>query len=78
MYSHGLMKACEDMAHCFYQHKNRLQDDVVPVRQQRYRMNPNYATHVKEQIDKLVKIGFIRLVKQATWLSPIVVVPKKN
>ena len=41
-------------------------------------MNPNDATRVKEEIDKLLKIGFIRLVKRATWLSPIVVVPKKN
>ena len=41
-------------------------------------MNPNYATRVKEEIDKLLRIGFIRPVKQATWLSPIVVVPKKN
>ena len=41
-------------------------------------MNPNYAARVKEEIDKLLKAGFIRLVKQATWLSPIVVVPKKN
>ena len=27
---------------------------------------------------KLLKVGFILLVKKATWLSPIVVVPKKN
>ena len=40
--------------------------------------NPNYAARVKEEIDKLLKIGFIPLVKRATWLSPIVVVPKKN
>ena len=40
-------------------------------------MNPNYAAKVKEEIDKLLR-GFIRPVKQATWLSPIVVVPKKN
>ena len=25
-----------------------------------------------------MKVGFIRLVKKVTWLSPIVVVPKKN
>ena len=37
-------------------------------------MNPNYAARVKEEIDKLLKAGFIRLVKQATWLSPIVVI----
>ena len=41
-------------------------------------MNPNYAARVKEEIDKLLKAGFIRPVKQATWLSPIVLVPKKN
>ena len=41
-------------------------------------MNPNYAAEVKEEIDKLLRVGFIRPVKQATWLSPIVVVPKKN
>ena len=33
---------------------------------------------VKEEIGKLLKVGFIRSVKQATWLSLIVVVPKKN
>ena len=41
-------------------------------------MNPNYATKVKEEIDKLLRVGFIRPVKKATWISPIVVVPKKN
>ena len=41
-------------------------------------MNPNYAAKVKEEIDKLLRVGFIRPVKQATWLSPIMVVPKKN
>ena len=41
-------------------------------------MNPNYAARIKEEIDKLLKAGFIRPIKQATWLSPIVVVPKKN
>ena len=41
-------------------------------------MNPNYATKVKEEINKLLRVGFIRPVKKATWLSPIVVVLKKN
>ena len=34
-------------------------------------MNPNYAAKVKEEIDKLLRVGFIRPVKHATWLSPI-------
>jgi hypothetical protein len=33
---------------------------------------------VKQDIDKLLATGFIEYVKEVTWLSPIVVVPKKN
>ena len=33
---------------------------------------------MKEEIDKLLRVGFIRPVKKATWLSSIVVVPKTN
>jgi hypothetical protein len=40
-------------------------------------MNPNYAARVKEEIDKLLKAGFIYPVDRAEWLSPIVIVPKK-
>jgi hypothetical protein len=55
-----------------------LAKDAIPVQQRRYRLNPNYAVKVKEEIDKLLRVGFIRSVKRATWLSPIVVVPRKN
>ena len=60
----------------FYQHKINLSPNTVPIRQRRY--HPNYAARVKEEIDKLLWVGFIRPVRRATWLSPIVVVPKKN
>ncbi len=33
---------------------------------------------VKQYIDKLLVVGFIQHVEEATWLSLIVVVPKKN
>jgi poly(A) polymerase Pap1 len=33
---------------------------------------------VKQNIDKLLVARFIQFVEEATWLSPIVVVPKKN
>ena len=62
----------------YYQHQINLLPNTRPVQQRRYRMNPNYAAKVKEEIDKLLRVGFIRPVKGATWLSPIVVVPKKN
>ena len=41
-------------------------------------MNPDYVTKMKEEIDKLPWVGFIRPVECAMWLSPIIVVPKKN
>ncbi len=33
---------------------------------------------IKQDIDKLVTIGLIQSIKEATWLPPIMVVPKKN
>ena len=60
-----------------YQHRIHLSRDMKPVAESHYRMNQNYAVKI-EEIDKLLRVGFIRLVKQATWLSPIMVVPKKN
>jgi hypothetical protein len=46
--------------------------------QARYKLNPNYAIAVKQDIDNLLVVGFIQFVEEATWLSPITVVPKKN
>jgi hypothetical protein len=43
-----------------------------------YRLNPNYVAMVKHDIDKLLVVGFIQPVEEATWLSPIVIVLKKN
>ena len=59
-------------------HRIELDTAISPCHQARYRMNPNYAKAVKEDLEKLLKAGFIEPVDQATWLSPIVVVPKKN
>jgi hypothetical protein len=41
-------------------------------------MNPHYIERVRAELDKLLVAGFIYPVKSASWLSPIVVVPKKN
>lgn len=41
-------------------------------------MNLNYAKAVKIDLKGLLSAGFIAPVNQATWLSPITVVPKKN
>jgi hypothetical protein len=43
-----------------------------------YRLNLNYATTIKHDIGTLLVASFIQLVEGATWLSPIVVILKKN
>jgi hypothetical protein len=54
-------------------------DTSIPlVHQVRYWLNPNYAIIVKQNIDKLLVVGFIKPIEDTTWLSPIIVVPKKN
>ena len=59
-------------------HHIELDTAISPCHQARYRINPNYAKAVKEDLEKLLKASFIEPVDQATSLSPIVVVPKKN
>jgi hypothetical protein len=54
-------------------------DTSIPIAHQaRYKLNPNYAAIVKHDIDKLLTTKFIQPIEEATWLSPIVVVHKKN
>ena len=60
------------------QHKIVFEEDAAPVRQRQYCMNPKYSLMVKEEIDKLLEAGYIYKVPYSEWVSPIVVVPKKN
>jgi hypothetical protein len=41
-------------------------------------MNPNYTLRIRENLDKLLDVGFIYLIQTTQWLSPLVIVPKKN
>jgi hypothetical protein len=59
-------------------HRIELNKDVPLVHHAHYRMNLNYANIIKQDVDKLLKAGFIKPVEEATWLSPIVIVPKRN
>ena len=47
-------------------HRIELDIAISPCHQARYRMNPNYAKAVKEDLEKLLKAGFIEPVDQAT------------
>ncbi len=60
------------------QHQIEL-DTLIPlIHQIKYQLNPNYVAIVKQDIDKLLVVGFIKPIEEATWLSRIVVVLKKN
>jgi hypothetical protein len=60
------------------QHQIELDTSIPHTHQARYRLNPNYVAIVKHDIDKLLVASFVQDFKEATWLSPIVVMPKKN
>jgi hypothetical protein len=60
------------------QHQIDLDTTIPLAYQARYQMNHNYVAMVKQDLDKLLAVGFIALVEEAIWLSLIVVIPKKN
>lgn len=62
----------------FYQHRIHLKLDAIYSHQQRYRMNPHMAKQVKDELDRLLQVGFIAPIENPNWISPIVIVPKKN
>jgi hypothetical protein len=60
------------------QHIIELDIIILSAHHAKNKLNPNYIIEVKQDIDKLLTVGFIQSIKEATWLSPIVIVPKKN
>ena len=73
--------SCDDMKGVppeVVQHTIPIRDDAKPVQQRPYDMNPKYETIVKEEIDKLLDAGFIYEIEHTEWVSPIVIVTKKN
>jgi hypothetical protein len=45
------------------EHKIDLVANAQPIKQRQYRMNPNYALKVKEDLDKLLDAKFIYLIE---------------
>lgn len=58
--------------HCIYT-KN-----AKPVRQGQRRINIVLRDYVKQEIEKLLKVGFTYPISNSQWVSPLVIVPKKN
>jgi hypothetical protein len=60
------------------EHHINLEENAKPMRQRQRRLYPKYSLLVKEEIEKLLEIGFIYPVSYSEWVSPIVIVLKKN
>jgi len=59
-------------------HRIYIEENNRPIRQPQRRMNPNLREIVKEELQKLLKVNFIYPISDSQWVSPLVIVPKKN
>ena len=59
-------------------HHIYIKEECRPIFQLQRRMNPNLKEIVKEELQKLLNTGFIYLILDNEWVSPLVIVPKKN
>jgi hypothetical protein len=58
-------------------HHIYTQGGVTPIRKPQTRMNPTLKDIVKEEIQKLLNVGFIYPISDSKWVSLLVVVPNK-
>jgi len=59
-------------------HHIYIKEDCKPVRKPQRRMNLALKDIVKEEVQKLLDVGFIYPISDSEWVSPLVLVPKKN
>eukprot|EP00253_Pinus_taeda_P017439 PITA_17439 len=59
-------------------HRIYIKEGSRPVCQPQRKMNPNLREIVKEELQKLLNAGFIYPISDSEWVSPLVIVPKKN
>ena len=59
-------------------HRIYTQEGAMHVRQPQRWMNLALKDIVKEELQKLLNVNFIYPISDNKWVSPLVVVPKKN
>eukprot|EP00253_Pinus_taeda_P006581 PITA_06581 len=59
-------------------HHIYIEKDARPVRQPQRGLNPHLKEIVKAKLQKLLNVNFIYPISDSKWVSPLVVVPKKN
>ena len=60
------------------EHRLPIKSGFRPHKQPPRRFNSNLYDRIKEEIDRLLKAGFIRPCRYAEWISNIVPIEKKN
>ena len=55
-----------------------MKDIAKPSQQRPYTYNDNFARKIREEIEKFLEAEFIYEIEHTEWVSPIVIVPKKN
>jgi hypothetical protein len=60
------------------EHELKIFPNAKPIKQSMRRYNPEKARSMGEEINPLLEAKFIREIKEATWLSPPVMVEKKD
>eukprot|EP00253_Pinus_taeda_P004780 PITA_04780 len=59
-------------------HRIYLKAGCKPIKQPERRMNPTLKKVVKEELQKLQSANFIYPISDSQWVSPLVIIPKKN
>jgi hypothetical protein len=60
------------------EHQLRIKSGFMPYKQSTRRFNPIIHDQVKEEVERLLNVGFIRPYRYTEWVSNIVPVEKKN
>jgi len=59
-------------------HHIYIEENCRPIRQLQRRMNPNLRDIVKEELQKILNVNLIYPIADSQWVSPLVIMPKKN
>jgi hypothetical protein len=55
-----------------------IKDESYPIQQPQHRMNPIQRETVKDELQKLLNVGFIYVIFHSQWVSPLVIFHKRN
>ena len=59
-------------------HHIYTQENVRPIRQPQRRMNRVLKDIVKDELQKPLNANFVYPIYDSKWVSPLIIVPKKN